>query len=79
MGAIHRTTIAAITAVVCMVLSTDTLAESGAIRVFLAETNLMAQVRGDPDVDWHIQSSTDLVNWITLTNVRTLLSGGAKA
>ncbi|MDH7502569.1 MAG: CotH kinase family protein [Verrucomicrobiota bacterium] len=82
MGTIHGTTIAliaVITAAVGMMLSTDVLAENGAIRVFLAETNLLAQVRGDPDVDWHIQSSTDLVNWITLTNVRTLLSGGAKA
>lgn len=79
MGTVHRTAITAITAVVSMTLSCGAFAESGAIRLFLAETNLMAQVRGDPDDDWHIQSSPDLVNWVTLTNVHTLLSGGPKA
>ena len=78
-GAVHRTAITAITAVVSMTLSCGAFAESGAIRLFLAETNLMVQVRGDPDDDWHIQSSPDLVNWVTVTNVHTLLSGGPNA
>ncbi len=38
-------------------------------------TQLVLQVRGDTDEDWWFQSSTDLVNWVTLTNWGTLLSG----
>lgn len=55
------------------------IGDSCAIKLFMIETNLMVQLRGDPKDDWYVQWSTDLANWSTITNFRTLLSGDKKA
>lgn len=38
-------------------------------------SNLLLRIDGDRDNDWRIQASGNLSNWITLTNLGTLLAG----
>jgi hypothetical protein len=52
-------------------------AENGHIHFRKNGTNTFVQVEGDGDDDWRLQSSADLANWTTLTNLGTLLSGKA--
>lgn len=51
----------------------------GKIRLHVEGTNALVQVQGDEADDWRIQTSSDLVTWINLTALGTLLSGNTNA
>lgn len=54
-------------------------AEEAKVRLSLSGGELMVRVIGDPDNEWRIQRTTNITNWITITNLGTLVSGGSKA
>src|SRR5262245_61687844 len=49
------------------------------IRLQLQDTNTLIQIDGDPDNDWHLQLSSDLVTWSNVASFGTLIGGRTNA
>ncbi len=52
-----------------------TAVRSAEVRLKLSGSNALLRVEADHDRDWRVQSSSNLTNWITLTNFGALISG----
>src|SRR5262245_28173332 len=61
----------------CLVGLLSLVAPSSAAEIRLSQQggNALIRVEGDPDNDWHIQSSTNLVAWSDLTLFGPILAG----
>jgi len=53
----------------------NTHAANGSVVLQFTNNGVNVKVDGDKDDDWWIQTSTNLLNWTTVSNLGTLLSG----
>ncbi|HVK59821.1 MAG TPA: CotH kinase family protein [Candidatus Kapabacteria bacterium] len=61
------------------IFAIGSFAASREVHLHRDPNDLLIQVEGDEDDDWFIQASADLTNWVTITNLGTVLSNPTNA